>query len=84
VSEVSEEKPAEDRRTYEELLEELEQLCARLSSSEVGVEEATHLFERALGLQREARQRLDELTERVDRLVRAEADDEVEPSSRRA
>lgn len=63
---------AGDRRTYEELLEELERLCARLSSSDVGVEEATELFERALGLQREARQRLDELTERVDRLIRAE------------
>jgi exodeoxyribonuclease VII small subunit len=68
---------SEGPRTYEDLVEELEQLCRRMSSSEVGVEEATRLFERALSIQREARRRLDELTQRVEQLVEAEASEDV-------
>lgn len=55
--------------SYEQLLEELEQTIARMSSGELGIEEVTDLYERAGLLHDAAAARLQRIRERIDQLT---------------
>ena len=57
-----------DSLTYEELVEMLEDLTRRIASGEVGIEEASELYERAGFIQRLAAERLDQVRARIERL----------------
>lgn len=68
---MSEQTPASDEhRTFEELIEELEQVTEVLAAGEVGIEEAADLYERAQRLHTLASGRLAKVQERVDKLAR--------------
>ncbi len=60
--------------TYEELVALLEDLTRRMSSGEVGIEEAADLYERASVVHREAAARLETVRKRIDSLRRAAQD----------
>ena len=55
-------------QSYEELLAALEDLTARISSGDVGIEEATSLYERAVIVHRAAAARLAAVEARIERL----------------
>jgi len=57
-----------DALTYEELVEMLEDLTRRIASGEVGIEEASELYERAGFIHRLAAERLDQVRARIERL----------------
>lgn len=59
--------PAGDAPTFESLLAELEAVTDRLASGEVGIEMAAELYERAEDLHRQASERLDAVTARIER-----------------
>ncbi len=61
-----------DRLTYEELVDTLEDLTRRMSSGEVGIEEAAELYERAGEVHRAALSRLERVRERIRTLGGAE------------
>jgi exodeoxyribonuclease VII small subunit len=54
--------------TYEELVEKLEDLTRRIASGEVGIEEASELYERAGAIHRLAAERLAQVRARIERL----------------
>ncbi|HEY3702295.1 MAG TPA: exodeoxyribonuclease VII small subunit [Acidimicrobiales bacterium] len=54
--------------TYEELVEKLEDLTRRIASGEVGIEEASELYERAGVVHRLAAERLVQVRARIERL----------------
>lgn len=54
--------------TYEELVEKLEDLTRRIASGEVGIEEASELYERAGVIHRLATERLAQVRARIERL----------------
>jgi exodeoxyribonuclease VII small subunit len=54
--------------TYEELVEKLEDLTRRIASGEVGIEEASELYERAGVIHRLAAERLTQVRARIERL----------------
>ena len=54
--------------TYEELVEKLEDLTRRIASGEVGIEEASELYERAGTIHRLAAERLAQVRARIERL----------------
>ncbi len=54
--------------TYEELVEKLEDLTRRIASVEVGIEEASELYERAGVIHRLATERLTQVRARIERL----------------
>ena len=56
------------RLSFEELMELLESLTARMGSPTVGIEEATDLFEQAGTVHRAAAERLAALEERIERI----------------
>jgi exodeoxyribonuclease VII small subunit len=58
--------------TYEELVEKLEDLTRRIAAGEVGIEEASELYERAGVIQRLAAERLDQVRARIERLDAAD------------
>ncbi|MGH9055284.1 MAG: exodeoxyribonuclease VII small subunit [Acidimicrobiales bacterium] len=60
----------DDGRSFEELMDELEQATERLATGELGIEAAAELFERAERLHGLAAARLAQVQERVDRLAR--------------
>lgn len=62
------EQPSEVR-TFEQIVDELEQTVARLANGSIGIEEATDLYERAEELHKEASDRLAKVQERIDRLA---------------
>ncbi len=64
-----------DEKSYEALMRELQECVARLEAGSLGVEEALNLFEKGVGLSKEARQRLEGLEGRLERLL---ADGQVE------
>ena len=64
-----------DEKSYEALMCELQECVARLEAGSLGVEEALNLFEKGVGLSKEARQRLEGLEGRLERLL---ADGQVE------
>jgi exodeoxyribonuclease VII small subunit len=57
-----------NRLTYEELVEMLEDLTRRIASGEVGIEEASELYERAGAIHRLAAERLTHVRARIERL----------------
>jgi exodeoxyribonuclease VII small subunit len=57
-----------DRLTYEQLVEMLEDLTRRIASGEVGIEEASELYERAGMIHRLAAERLAQVRARIERL----------------
>jgi exodeoxyribonuclease VII small subunit len=59
---------ADDGRTFEQLLAELESLTDRLAGGELGIEAAAEIYERAERLHALASARLEQVRERVDRL----------------
>jgi exodeoxyribonuclease VII small subunit len=58
----------EERRTFEEILAELEAITDQLASGEMGIESAADLYERACELHALAAERLDQVKSRVERL----------------
>ena len=58
--------------TYEQLVEALEDVTKRMADGQIGIEEATDLYERARRLHDLASQRLDRVKERIERLARDE------------
>lgn len=57
-----------ERRTFEQLLAELEAVTDRLAGGELGIEAAAEQYERAERLHAEATTRLAEVRDRVDKL----------------
>jgi exodeoxyribonuclease VII small subunit len=56
-------------RTFESLVEELEQVARAMDRGDIGVEEATELYVHAQTLHRAARDRLDRVRARLDELA---------------
>ena len=54
--------------TYEQLVERLEDLTRRIASGDVGIEEASQLYERAGVIHRLAAERLAQVRARIERL----------------
>lgn len=54
--------------TYEQLVEMLEDLTRRIASGEVGIEEASELYERAGEIHRLAAERLAQVRARIEKL----------------
>lgn len=59
-----------DGRSFEQLLERLEELTAQLASGEIGIEAAADLYEEAGRVYDAARARLDAVQARIERLSR--------------
>lgn len=75
---------SEDAKTperFEEQLAQLEEIVARLEDESVGLEEALELFERGMALSRACRSRLEEVEQRVEKLLAQESGEgpETEP-----
>jgi exodeoxyribonuclease VII small subunit len=64
-----------DALTYEELVEKLEDLTRRMASGDVGIEEASELYERAGVIHRLAAERLAQVRARIERLDGAQGTD---------
>ncbi len=60
----------DERRTFEDLMAELEQITEQLAAGELGIEAAADLYERAESLHAQAAERLAQVHERVERLGR--------------
>lgn len=60
-----------DERPFEETLAELEALVRRLEQGELPLEESLAAFERGMALVRQLGTRLDDVTQRVEVLLRA-------------
>jgi exodeoxyribonuclease VII small subunit len=58
--------------TYEELVDKLEDLTRRIASGQVGIEEASELYERAGVIHRLAAERLAQVRARIERLDSAD------------
>ncbi|MGH3576444.1 MAG: exodeoxyribonuclease VII small subunit [Mycobacterium sp.] len=69
--------------TYEELVANLEDLTARMSSPEVGIEEAADLYEQARLVHRAASERLERVRSRIDRLADAPSQESQEAQESR-
>ncbi len=71
---MSEDKTNPER--FEDQLVQLEEIVARLEDESVGLEEALELFEKGMALSRACRARLEEVEQRVERLLAREDDGE--------
>ncbi|MER3452723.1 MAG: exodeoxyribonuclease VII small subunit [Acidimicrobiia bacterium] len=60
--------PDYDAMTFEELLGALEEITRRMAGGDIGIEEAAALYEEAGRLHALARERLDRVRERIERL----------------
>jgi len=67
------EPPAENARRFEEALAELEGIVQRLEKGELPLEDSLAAFERGIALVRSLSQRLAEVEQRVEVLLRSEA-----------
>jgi exodeoxyribonuclease VII small subunit len=65
---TEDDKTADDGRTFEQLLADLEEITDRLAGGELGIEAATDLYERAEHLHALASARLSQVQARVERL----------------
>jgi len=54
---------------FEDQLAQLEDIVARLEDESIGLEEALELFEKGVALSRTCRARLEEVEQRVERLL---------------
>jgi exodeoxyribonuclease VII small subunit len=59
---------ADDAKTFEQLLDELEAMTRQLAAGDIGIEEAAALYERAGELHARAAERLARVQERIERL----------------
>jgi exodeoxyribonuclease VII small subunit len=66
---VTKPSPDYDAMTYEQLVEALESLTARLASDDLGIEDAADLYEEAGRLHALASERLNRVRERIERLT---------------
>jgi exodeoxyribonuclease VII small subunit len=66
--------PAEDPRSFEQLMDELETITERLAGGDLGIEAATDLYEQAERLHALASDRLTQVQARVERLRSAAGD----------
>lgn len=57
-----------DALTYEDAVEQLEAIIARVESGEVGIEESIRLYERGTHLLRRCRAVLDQAEQRIEQL----------------
>ena len=60
---------------FEDQLEKLESIVARLEDDSVGLEEALGLFENGMDLAKKCRKRLEEVEQRVSQLLEADEPD---------
>ena len=60
-------------RSFEELMDELEQVTEQLAAGDVGIEAAADLYERAQRLHAVASDRLAQVQQRIERLSRPDA-----------
>ena len=58
--------------TFEQLVEELERTSERMAAGQIGIEEATDLYERAGRLHALAAERLARIQERIEKLTAGE------------
>jgi exodeoxyribonuclease VII small subunit len=65
---VSRPEPDPASLSYEQLVEELEHTIERMASGDIGIEEATELYERAGRLHALAAERLARIEERIERM----------------
>ena len=70
--------PADQSLTYEQLVEQLEELTRRMSDGAIGIEEAVDLYERAGQLHAQAAERLARVQARIERLAGG-TDDRTSP-----
>ncbi|HTY53620.1 MAG TPA: exodeoxyribonuclease VII small subunit [Candidatus Binataceae bacterium] len=61
---------ATEQKKFEEELEELETIVARIDSGELSLEDSIAAFERGIGLVRVLNHKLDEIEKKVEVLVR--------------
>jgi len=61
--------PDLDALTYEQLVEELERITARMASGDIGIEAAADLYERAGELHAAAAESLARVQARIDKLA---------------
>ncbi|MBW3555846.1 MAG: exodeoxyribonuclease VII small subunit [Actinobacteria bacterium] len=66
---------ADNERTFEELMEELEATVASMARGNLGIEEVTDLYERAGRLHAAATERLAAVQARIDNLTSAPTPD---------
>ena len=59
----------ESSLTFEQLVEELERTIERMAAGQIGIEEATDLYERAGRLHALAAERLARIQERIEKLT---------------
>lgn len=60
--------PAIDTMSFESLVQELENVAQAMDNANIGIEEATSMYARASALHTAARERLAEVTARVESL----------------
>ena len=65
----------EDPRSFEEIVTELEEVVRRMSGTDIGIEEAADLYEKARALHDAAAARLDAVEARIAELAEDEAPD---------
>ena len=63
---------ADDVKTFEQLLDELEAMTRQMAAGDIGIEAAAALYERAGELHARAAERLARVQERIERLSTAE------------
>jgi exodeoxyribonuclease VII small subunit len=66
-----------DEARFEDQLAKLEDIVERLEDDAVGLEESLELFEQGMELVKACRARLEQVEQRVARLLDSEADDEL-------
>ena len=59
----------EDGATFEQLMEQLEEVTTRLAAGDLGIEAATDLYEKAEQLHARAAARLEQVRARVEKLT---------------
>ena len=71
---------AKNGERFEDQLAKLEEIVARLEDESVGLEEALGLFEGGMELAKSCRSRLEEVEQRVSKLLETEDESEDEES----
>ena len=66
---------ADDQRSFEQLMAELEDVVRRMSGTEIGIEEAADLYEKARTLHHAAAARLEAVEARIAELSDADEAD---------
>jgi exodeoxyribonuclease VII small subunit len=75
MTELPMSKTKQDGERFEDQLENLEKIVARLEDESVGLEEALGLFESGMELARSCRARLEEVEQRVTQLLEDDLQD---------